>query len=227
MNDEAKVSGKTDLSLHTDHLAMSIPDHQRKTGVGYEIRICRSSCRHSLVNEENLENEIEKIIIDSGISDIARNKPMGHLSHNRFKVSFSFCPNACTEPQIKDFGVIARALPYYSEGCTSCMMCENVCAENAVYVDDFPVFDMERCVGCGDCWKNCPTGAISVDPAYDVLIGGKLGRRPRFARQVARKESLDEVIDILKLVLEFLVKRNRARIPENMDELMDEIHKYS
>lgn len=206
---------------------MNYPRHQKKTGIGYEIRTCNPSCRHSLINPSNLEGVIEEIITDSGLSEVARKNPMGNLSHNRFKVSFSFCPNACTEPQIKDFGVIVRAFPEYCGGCTLCGVCEEVCQENAVHVDDQPRFDMSRCVGCGDCQKNCPVEAISVNSVYDIMIGGKLGRRPRFARHIARRESMEEVLNILKFILEFLFYRNKTRIGDSLDELINEFHKNS
>ena len=203
---------------------MDSSPHQRKIGRGYEIRTCKSSCRHSLITRDDLTQIIEKIIIESGLPEIAGKNPYGHLSHNRFKVSVSFCPNACTEPQIKDYGVIVRAIPEYTEGCTSCGLCEDVCEENAVSVEEYPEFDTSLCVGCGECWKACPTGAISASVIYEILIGGKLGRRPRFAVTLTCAKSMDEVLNILEFTLGFLCRKGKTRLGGDLGEFITEFH---
>lgn len=50
-----------------------------------------------------------------------------------------------------------------SDECMACASCEWVCAANAIYVNDSLeyVLDPIKCKCCGDCFRACPTGALS------------------------------------------------------------------
>jgi len=46
-------------------------------------------------------------------------------------------------------------------GCIGCKKCEKVCKFEAIHVEDFLArIDYEKCVSCGKCVKECPTGVI-------------------------------------------------------------------
>ena len=47
-------------------------------------------------------------------------------------------------------------------GCVLCLMCVYECQFGAISIkeDVSTVIDAEKCVGCGNCYKNCQTGAI-------------------------------------------------------------------
>ena len=47
--------------------------------------------------------------------------------------------------------------------CMACAGCEWVCTANAIYIDDSLeyVLNPQKCKHCGDCFRACPTGALS------------------------------------------------------------------
>ena len=75
------------------------------------------------------------------------------------------CPNACSRPQIVDFGIIGALRPRISnEPCTSCGACREGCSEGAITLEGEPaqpVIDFDRCLACGQCLKVCPTGTLA------------------------------------------------------------------
>jgi dissimilatory sulfite reductase (desulfoviridin) alpha/beta subunit len=123
--------------------------------------------------------------------------PGGRPYHRRFRVSLSLCPNACSRPQIADFGVIGAALPRVTGNtCTGCNVCIGVCREGAISPRfGVPVIDYSRCVSCGECARACPCGSVEIySGGFRVLVGGRLGRHPRLARELGRLYSAEETV---------------------------------
>lgn len=50
------------------------------------------------------------------------------------------------------------------EKCTGCTMCTIVCPHEVFKIEDkrAKIIDVDYCMECGACQKNCPEGAISV-----------------------------------------------------------------
>ena len=62
--------------------------------------------------------------------------------------------------------------------------------------------DFDLCFLCGQCSKVCPTGTIEErNKGFKILLGGKLGRHPRLAMELAGIYTEDEVLDIVKKCL--------------------------
>ncbi len=120
--------------------------------------------------------------------------------HQRFSVSVSFCPNACSRPQIADVGVIgAVSIGLKDELCGGCGACEAACRERAIELDGRtkPLIN-GRCLFCGECLRACPFDALfPAATGYRVLLGGKLGRHPRLGVELPGLRSEREVIDII------------------------------
>ncbi len=128
--------------------------------------------------------------------------------HSQFCVAVTGCPNACAQPQIRDFAVIGRGNVEFDESlCNECALCEKACKEGAlVLVEGKPVIDKERCIGCSDCVRACQSDALHVAGArHEVAVGGKLGRHPRLAEKVAEFGTPDEVAECLRRTIELLL----------------------
>ena len=151
------------------------------------VRMCggAAGCPLTLIEDRQVAEKVVEIIESSGLSQFLEGSMNGPaLSHNRFRVSIAGCPNCCSEPQIKDFGIIAEAMPGVSEEeCINCMKCVKTCRENAVVIDNrIPALDLDRCINCGECVAACPTGTLIYEKTgLKVVVGGKLGRHPQLA----------------------------------------------
>ena len=133
--------------------------------------------------------------------------------HHEFRVSLSTCPNACSRPQIVDFGIVGALRPAIGpDPCTQCGACVEACAEQAVALpggQSAPVIDFARCLACGQCLKVCPTGTlVEGERGYRILLGGKLGRHPQLGRELAGLHSEEDLLTVLDRVLDHYRKYN-------------------
>lgn len=135
------------------------------------------------------------------------------LSHSRCKMTVCACPNGCSEPQIKDVALLARAWPEeHPEACTSCMACVKACPDRCVTVDEEGVHvDFAVCIGCGRCITACRDEALTERSAgWDVLAGGRLGRHPRLATVINDAPlPLAEALTLASRTLAFLIEHGR------------------
>lgn len=122
------------------------------------------------------------------------------------------CPNACSQPQIKDVGIIGALQPAISdEKCIECGECAAICPDNAISIENSVFIDFTRCMACGKCINVCPTGTLAKgNRGYRVLLGGKLGRHPRLARELPGIFSAPAVIEILEACLDIYKKKSRG-----------------
>jgi dissimilatory sulfite reductase (desulfoviridin) alpha/beta subunit len=172
-----------------------------RKGGSYEVNVC-ATCRRALSKLEGFLDAIEEIIASSGWTGEKL------MSHSRLKIAASGCPNACSQVQIKDLGIITYIKPELVGDCNSCGDCERVCREDGVRVDDVAIFN-ENCIGCGDCVRACPQNAIGGEVRFRVLAGGKLGRHPRFAEVVADVSSLEAALEIIRAGIQISAIKNK------------------
>ncbi len=136
------------------------------------------------------------------------------LPHHRLKVAVCACPNGCTQPQIKDIGLVAHAYPARGHAeCTACGLCVEACPDGAVRLtDDGPVIDAERCVNCGACARACPTDAlVNERSGYAVTVGGRLGRHPRLAEELTVVDGPEEALAVVERLVTPLHGRRPPR----------------
>lgn len=55
------------------------------------------------------------------------------------------------------------------EMCVSCGICEEVCPEGAIIVDNIAMIDQQKCTGCGSCVDECPNEAISLAELHKAV----------------------------------------------------------
>lgn len=173
---------------------------------GYQLDSCfgPGGCPNRAYSGDDLSKRIESLLKGENLLGFLKKNVKGDLKfHHEFRITFSDCPNACSQPQIKDIGIIGAVLPVITdEKCSLCEECVSSCAEEAVSIDkakEVPVIKSECCIKCGKCVTACPTGTIaSGKNGFRILLGGKLGRHPRLARELGCILSDNEAFEIVK-----------------------------
>jgi dissimilatory sulfite reductase (desulfoviridin) alpha/beta subunit len=218
-------SGFTEAQIReVERLAESLAGHEARS---HSVKGCGGTvgCPLALADVRSATDAIVAAIEASGLTEAQAARHKGPvLSHHKLKAAVAGCPNCCSEPQIRDFAVVARSRPGRGNGeCAQCGACEAACREEAVQVlGDGPAFDAERCVGCGSCIGACPSGAIVAQRCgWDVLVGGRLGRHPRLALTVAEGVSEVEALKIVRAWLALLVDEGRPG--ERLGQLLDRV----
>jgi len=195
---------------------------------GYSLEACfgSSGCDNSVVASADLVSDLENLLEKADLLTFLRSRLGDRLKlHHQLRVTIADCPNACSQPQIKDIGIIGQAqIAADPEECTGCGECETVCDESAIVLNDgFLVsIDEDLCVQCAACARICPTEAIS-NPActYRMLVGGKLGRHPQLAREFTRDLDADQVLNLVGSIVDYY--KANAKSGERFGALINRI----
>jgi dissimilatory sulfite reductase (desulfoviridin) alpha/beta subunit len=191
---------------------------------GFQVETCfgSSGCPNRANSCDGLLKKTEELLEKKDILSFLKQRVKGDVKfHHEFKVTMAECPNACSQPQIKDIGIICACMPMLTdETCTPCDACVDECKENAISIQsesNKPKIDYDLCLACGKCIKVCPSGTIATDiQGFRVQLGGKLGRHPRLATELDGIFSEDEVFEIVNQCVEFYKKncKNGERFAE-------------
>lgn len=182
---------------------------------GFRVEACFGSggCPNRILDSAVLVDRIEALLEQENLLEFLRSQVGEDLKfHHEFRVALADCPNACSQPQIRDFGVVGAVDPEVTgEPCTLCGACAEACREDAVRLAEAaPEIDMGLCLACGQCIEACPSGTLAGDKeGYRVLLGGKLGRHPRLALPLPGRYTEKEVLAILKDCLDLYKTRSR------------------
>ncbi len=229
VEEEARKEGKTTITLAEINATQKryLTGGMAKEVKGYQLDMCfgPAGCPNRIQPAGNLPDKIEAILKDADLISFLKSKGIKDLKfHHEFRVTLADCPNACSQPQIKDIGIIAAAMPAVSdETCSGCNACAETCRENAIAVDDTPqpVIEPEKCVACGQCIPVCPTGTLTDGvKGFRVQLGGKLGRHPRLARELPGIHDEAAVLDIVAESIRLYKQNNRNG--ERFGELLNE-----
>ena len=195
---------------------------------GYQLDTCfgPSGCPNRIGVDSGLVDKIEACLKDADLLAFLQDSVQGELKfHHEFRVTLADCPNACSQPQIKDIGLLAACRPRVTDAvCTGCENCVHACRDEAVRLDavvSCPTLDMERCVACGQCITACSTGTLAEgEMGYRVQLGGKLGRHPRLARELPGIYSPEAVLEIVQACLD--LHKAHSRNGQRFGELLTE-----
>ncbi len=183
---------------------------------GYQFDLCfgPSGCPHQIQPSGTLAERIEHLLQSADLLTFLKSKGISDLKfHHEFRVTMANCPNACSQPQIKDIGIIAAALPAVSdEACSDCRACTDICREAAISFGEdalMPTLHSDRCVACGQCIPVCPTGTlVEADKGYRVQLGGKLGRHPQLGLELPGIYTESAVLGIVADCLDLYKERS-------------------
>lgn len=183
---------------------------------GYQLDMCfgPAGCPNQIQPGNAMSEKIKTLLRDADLLGFLKSKGIEDLKfHHEFRVTLADCPNACSQPQIKDIGILGAALPRLGdETCSGCHACMDICRETAITIDERPRPNLqeELCVACGQCIAVCPTGTITAGPkGYRIQLGGKLGRHPQLARELPGIHGEATVLEIISTCLDLYKKKNR------------------
>jgi anaerobic sulfite reductase subunit C len=178
--------------------------HMEDEVKGYQVETCfgPSGCPNRAVIDEELPAKLEALLAGKDLRSFLKERVKGPLKiHHEFRLSVSDCPNACSRPQIVDVGLVGACLPEIADrSCSECGACIAICRESAVDLQDGrPVIEPSKCLFCAQCARVCPTGTLMEGKrGYRILVGGKLGRHPRLARELPGIHSPEETLKIIE-----------------------------
>jgi anaerobic sulfite reductase subunit C len=195
---------------------------------GFSLEACfgSSGCHHAVVSSADMVSNLDSLLEKADLLTFLRSRLGERLKlHHQLRITIADCPNSCSQPQIKDIGIIGQAqIDCNPDECTGCGECEAACEESAIVLKDGFLVGMDEklCVECGACARICPTDSLSTaGSTFSVLVGGKLGRHPQLARELTRDLDGDQVLALVSVIVDFY--KSKANSGERLGALINRI----
>jgi len=205
VEEEAKEAGISEISLReVNRTRARFLNKMEDEVAGFQVEACfgDGGCPRKANGSRNLQGRVTELLEEEDLRGFLKTTVKGKLKfHHEFRVAFADCPNACSQPQIRDICIIGAVVPETTGApCTQCGACVTSCAENAVTLSgEGPVIDFDECLVCGRCIKACETGTlVGIRKGFRVLLAGRLGRHPRLAMELPGIYDEEAVYDIVR-----------------------------
>ena len=115
VENEAAAAGKKVVSLADVKVAQARFMTKMSSEIkGYQVDTCfgSSGCPNPANSGDSLLKKIEEFLEKEDLLGFLKQGVKGDLKfHHEFKVTLAECPNACSQPQIKDIGIIGACIP--------------------------------------------------------------------------------------------------------------------
>ena len=217
VEEQARRSGSDRVTIaHVKETQARFMGNMEKEIKGYQVENCfgPSGCPNRIGDNDKLTARIEEHLASLHLKDFLHKRVNGPLKmHHEFRISLSDCPNGCSRPQIVDVGLLGASPPKITAAsCSQCNSCVENCREAAITLSpEGPIIDFTKCLFCGHCHRDCPTGTIiEGKQGYRVLVGGKLGRHPQLAHELPGIFNAEEALSIIKKCLELFMTHFRG-----------------
>jgi len=175
---------------------------------GFQIEPCRPNCQKSARKWSDLLEALTTNLAELNILETLENRFRPLLHHHLPKVGLAGCPNGCSQPDIKDFSITGYVTPLITDAtCLECKACVRSCLEEAISLQSSGIsIDKSRCLSCGNCQSVCPSGTLTKgESGWNLRIGGRVGRHPRFATFDKKVSTDEEVIEwVYNTILDYM-----------------------
>lgn len=185
---------------------------QHNDAQSYVIEHCRPGCPKAVRSWEPLIGKLSSALERLELEQKVKEKFQKVLYHHLPKIGLSGCPNGCSQPQIRDIGLMGYVKPHFvPELCYGCQACADACLEEAL---DFGSGGVEineaLCLSCGDCIRHCPSGALGPgETGWNLIEGGRVGRHPHFGELTGKVRTDEEAVDWVLAVLQDYFAQSR------------------
>lgn len=195
--------------IHLDDIE-HIKEDLERAGLSHGVRskvrtvtACQGStvCPSGLIDSQALAQQIDR-------------RYYGMQMPHKFKFAVTGCPSNCLKTQENDIGITGGIEPALNrKDCLLCGLCAEVCPMDAIHFDGENIeLRRESCNLCSDCISVCPSDAWTKGNAgYILYVGGKMGRRPRFADKLAELLSETQLFETIDRVINFYVEKGRPQ----------------
>lgn len=201
------AEGETDLRQRVEKEGREILSREIDL---FNVELCHAQffrCRSQIIEVRELKKEIERKLRELKVSQmVADSLPDDEriMAHHRVTVSISGCPNGCTGPETRPFGVHGVSRPMITEvTCSECFACVDRCRRGAIAIrDGAPQINTAFCDLCENCVKVCPAGKlVSEVKGYRIMVGGKFGRFHQLGTQLFRIGDKETLMDALEATI--------------------------
>jgi len=178
----------------------------------FNVEMCHAQffrCRSQIIDVREVKRQVDKKLRELKVTEmVADMLPDDEriMAHHHFTVSISGCPNACTAPEVRPFGVQGISKPMVVAGveCSQCWACVDRCRRGAIVVrDGGPKINVHLCDMCENCVKVCPTGKlVSERKGFRIMVGGKFGRFHQVGYELYKMADLDTLMKAIEASIE-------------------------